>query len=78
MMALFSGVFTANNASNNPSEKDKNGLFKYIFFTGAQGEETLSYKPITEGVKTYGQYFILLNTLVPISLIVTLEFVKLF
>lgn len=29
-----------------------------------------------EGVKTYAKYYILLNSLIPISLVVTLEFVK--
>lgn len=78
MMALFSGAFTAKNAKDT-DDVSQTGLLSYIFFSGGQeDEQKITYKPITEGIKAYGQYFILLNTLVPISLIVTLEFVKLY
>lgn len=33
--------------------------------------------PISEGFLTYGMYFVLLNTLIPLSLVVSIEFIKL-
>lgn len=37
---------------------------------------SLVYNPKTIGLTSYPAYFILLNTLIPISLVVTLEIVK--
>jgi len=39
--------------------------------------DDLIYNPTIVGFKTYGSYYILLNTLIPISLVVSIEFVKL-
>ena len=39
--------------------------------------ENSSYYSIKRAVLAYGEYFILINTLIPISLVVSLEFVKL-
>jgi len=36
----------------------------------------ITYQPTFAGVLTYASYYILLNTLIPISLVVSLEFVK--
>jgi hypothetical protein len=33
--------------------------------------------PTKEGFLTYGMYFVLLNTLIPLSLVVSIEFIKL-
>ena len=87
-MAFMAGHFTAmytqeqdesiiDQITNNTVTGNKHAY--YIFFLGSNlnSNQTISYPPIIEGVKSCGQYYILLNTLIPISLIVTLEFVKL-
>lgn len=62
---------------------------EYIFYTEfsaftkndngtATDSDTLSYSPTKEGFMTYGVYFVLLNTLIPISLVVSIEFIKIF
>ena len=45
----------------------------YIYYTSSDEE---SRSPIITGLICYGSYFLLLNTLIPISLLVTLETVK--
>jgi len=62
------------------SHLDKNG-------SGRRAEYLYPYDPIKKydpdydflkrAVLTYGEYFILINTIIPISLVVSLEFVKL-
>jgi hypothetical protein len=83
-MSIYSGFYTSNYA-----ELSKNGIKRkaeYIFYTEFQsygktlnhtdGGGQISYSPTLTGVLTYGSYYILLNTLIPISLVVSLEFVK--
>lgn len=43
----------------------------------AVNTETITYSPTVEGVETYGIYFILLNNIIPLSLVVSIEFIKL-
>jgi len=50
---------------------------EYLFNTDPLNLDDSSYYAARQAVITYGQYFILLNTVIPISLIVSLEFVKL-
>ena len=83
-MALLSGFFTAKNAPGK-DDLDASSMASYLFFPGAASgnsdaelieQDTISYKPLIEGIQTYAKYYVLLNTLIPISLVVTLEFVK--
>ncbi len=39
--------------------------------------ESIKYNPTVEGIETYGIYFILLNNIIPLSLVVSIEFIKL-
>jgi magnesium-transporting ATPase (P-type) len=56
---------------------------EYIYYSGEITLDSnnmyvpsLVYNPKTIGLTSYPAYFILLNTLIPISLVVTLEIVK--
>eukprot|EP00347_Sterkiella_histriomuscorum_P002642 403367358 len=85
IMSIFSGFYTSNYANF-----DANGIKRkaeYLFYTEFQSagsstnstntDDDLNYNPTIVGIKTYGMYYILLNTLIPISLVVSIEFVKL-
>lgn len=77
IMAIFSGYFTSNYATL--QENNIRRRAEYLFYNGSQEEaegEKISYYPAIEGLRTFATYFILLNTLIPISLVVSLEFVK--
>ena len=50
---------------------------EYVFNTDPHQIDNSSYYAARQAVLTYGEYFILINTIIPISLIVSLEFVKL-
>lgn len=82
-MSIYAGFYTSNYA-----EYDSHNLKRkaeYLFYTelSAQGgnstadDDDINYNPTIVGIKTYGSYYILLNTLIPISLVVSIEFVKL-
>ena len=85
-MAVSSGFYVSLNA-----ELSADGVRRkaeYIFFTQittygrsvngtATDTSSIGYNPTKEGVYTYGQYFVLLNTLIPLSLVVSIEFIKL-
>lgn len=72
IMALYSGQFTAQNQGSNAKYQAD-----YIFEDHQKGQaKDIDLSPTIEGVKTYVAYFLLLSTLIPISLIVTLEVVK--
>ena len=80
LMAIFSGVFTNDYAEYTAAEAKTKAW--YVYFTGAVAHrdfnsESLDYQPGKEGARTYAQYYILLNTVIPISLVVSIEFVKL-
>jgi hypothetical protein len=77
IMAIYAGFYTSNWAKLDPISIKRKA--EYIFFTGSDidSNSTISYKPSIEGLRTYAQYYILLNTIIPISLVVSLEFVKL-
>jgi hypothetical protein len=52
---------------------------EYIFYCGeklSNGHYEFEYSAKYEGLKGYPEYFILLNTIIPISLVVTLEISK--
>lgn len=86
IMSVSSGFYVSANA-----ELSEDGLRRkaeYIFFTEAStlgrsvngtetGSNSIGYNPTKEAVLTYGRYFILLNTLIPLSLVVSIEFIKL-
>jgi phospholipid-translocating ATPase/phospholipid-transporting ATPase len=86
IMAVSSGFYVSQN-----TELSSDGLRRkaeYIFFTEittfgrsvngtATDTSSIGYNPTKEAVMTYGQYFILLNTLIPLSLVVSIEFIKL-
>ena len=75
-MSIQTGFFTSKNAALGEDLKRR---AEYIFYTklNAEGTEPLKHYDSTKiAVLTYGACFILLNTLIPISLIVSLEFVK--
>lgn len=86
IMAVFSAYYVSNYA-----ELTSDGLRRkaeYIFYTElsafgrsmngtATDSSNINYSPATEGVTTYGVYFILLNTIIPLSLVVSIEFIKL-
>jgi hypothetical protein len=70
-MAVLAGIFTSNNGAIDPDGVSSKAF--YIYYT----ETTDSVEsPILAGLETYGAYFILLNSIIPISLVVTLEVVK--
>eukprot|EP00347_Sterkiella_histriomuscorum_P004736 403359304 len=83
IMSIFSGFFTADNA-----QFDKDGLKRkaeYLFYTEFQSsshganrtqQQEIGYNSGLEGLSTYGSYYILLNTIIPVSLVVSVEFVK--
>jgi len=85
IMAVSSGFYVSSNA-----ELSSDGLRRkaeYIFFTQlstygrsvngtATDTSNIGYNPTKEAVYTYGQYFVLLNTLIPLSLVVSIEFIK--
>ena len=79
LMAVYSGFYTSNYASLEGNKIHKKA--EYIFYTGntigSDKTSEIDYSPTITGVLTYAQYFILLNTLIPISLVVSIEFVKL-
>jgi magnesium-transporting ATPase (P-type) len=86
IMSVSSGFYVSSNA-----ELSSDGLRRkaeYIFFTEistfgrsvngtATDSESIGYNPTKEAVRTYGMFFILLNTLIPLSLVVSIEFIKL-
>ena len=84
-MSIYSGFFTSNNAEVDTGSLKRKA--EYLFYTesqtnakpinGTDTSEELSYSPTLTGVITYGSYYILLNTIIPISLVVSIEFVKL-
>ncbi len=49
----------------------------YLFPTIDGNRDESQYYAMRRAVTAYGEYFILINTLIPISLVVSLEFVKL-
>ena len=51
-----------------------NGRRAWYLFSS---QDTSDYSSVGAGALSYGEYFILINTLIPISLVVSLEFVKL-
>lgn len=83
-MSIYAGFYTSNYA-----EYEADGLRRkseYLFYTELSAQsgtnttsssDDLTYNPTIVGVKAYGSYYILLNTLIPISLVVSIEFVKL-
>jgi len=74
IMSLYNAAYIDSIIGNNAKYK-----VNYIFETSSSNEsEFLDFSPTFEAAKTYVSYFLLLNTLIPISLIVTLEIVKLF
>ena len=83
IMSVLSGFFVSNNAELQ-SDQNVNNKGEYIFYTGITShgingtDSSISYyNPISEAFTTYGVYFILLNTIIPISLVVSMEFIKL-
>jgi magnesium-transporting ATPase (P-type) len=69
-MAIGSGIFVTNYAKILDNGFTRKASYLY------SGTSSI-VDPALQAVMTYGQYFILLNTIIPISLIVSLEFVKL-
>lgn len=83
-MSIYSGFFTSDNSTLDPNSLQRKA--EYLFYTQAEadarslnGTDTsdLSYSPTLTGVVTFGSYYVLLNTIIPISLVVSIEFVKL-
>jgi magnesium-transporting ATPase (P-type) len=75
-MSIFAGIFT-NKYASFPNSQSFERRAWYLFYTNPLDKSDPSYSAGKTAVLTYGQYFILLNTIIPISLIVSLEFVKL-
>jgi magnesium-transporting ATPase (P-type) len=85
-MSVFSGFYVSNY-----SKLTTDGLRRkaeYIFYTElspivraengtATDSQTISYNATAEGFMTYGVYFILMNTIIPVSLVVSIEIIKL-
>lgn len=75
-MAIGSAWFTFKYANT----VDIRGILRkawYLFYTDPSDRDNSDFYSARRGIITYGEYFILLNTLIPISLVVSLEFVKL-
>lgn len=86
LMSVFSGFYVSNY-----SKLTTDGLRRkaeYIFYTEltpivrsengtATDSQTISYNATAEGFITYGIYFILMNTIIPVSLVVSIEIIKL-
>lgn len=86
MMSIFSGYYVSNYA-----ELSSDGVRRkaeYIFYSElssfgrsvngtATDTSNINYNPTKEGFMTYGVYFILLNTIIPLSLVVSIELIKL-
>lgn len=86
IMSVYSSFYVSNYA-----ELTSDGLRRkaeYIFYTQigtsvrsvngtATDSNSIGYSSTKEAFMTYGVYFILLNTLIPISLVVSIEFIKL-
>jgi magnesium-transporting ATPase (P-type) len=80
-MSVLSGFFTANYGAFNQATEST--LAEYVYYSGAitlgpnnQFIPEYTYGAEYTGLTSYPAYFILLNTLIPISLVVTLEIVK--
>ena len=85
-MSIYSGFYVADYASFTPD-----GLMRkaeYIFYSGLEsfGQSvngtavdtvTINYSATATGFETYGVYFELLNTIIPLSLVVSIELIKL-
>jgi hypothetical protein len=84
-MSIYAGFYTSNYAGfeSDGVKRKAEYLFYTEITTNTKGDKTentddsLSYNPTIIGLKTYASYYILLNTLIPISLVVSIEFVKL-
>jgi magnesium-transporting ATPase (P-type) len=86
IMSVCSGFYVSNNA-----QLSSDGIRRkaeYLFYTeistfgrSVNGTATdsgnVNYSSTTEGLMTFGVYFVLLNTLIPLSLVVSIEFIKL-
>lgn len=87
VMSVYSSIYV----SDYGASLTKDSLLtkaEYIFYSGlgsyqnpvngkAVNTEKITYSPTVEGVETYGIYFILLNNIIPLSLVVSIEFIKL-
>jgi magnesium-transporting ATPase (P-type) len=85
-MSVSSGFYVSQNYEISEDGARRKG--EYIFFTQitsygrsvngtATDTSSIGYNPTEEAVYTYGQYFVLMNTLIPLSLVVSSEFIKL-
>ncbi len=81
IMSILAGVYTSNYGSFDPDNLQTDA--EYIFYSGGyylgpdkQYVPVNEYNPKRTALLSYPAYFILLNTLIPISLVVTLEIVK--
>ena len=78
LVAIYSGFYQSRYASTDASGVHRKA--EYIFYTATTvniDDSSIVYSPSVTGLITFFSYFILLNTIIPISLIVSLEFVKL-
>lgn len=87
VMSVSSGFYVQQNAV--VSQDGLRRRAEYIFYTQissfsqkqekdtATDTNNIGYNPTSEAVTTYALYFILLNTLIPLSLVVSIEFIKL-
>lgn len=86
-MSIYSGFFTSDYSETAESASGVKRKAEYLFYTetqsndpannGTQSTSNIQYSPTVTGAMTFGSYYILLNTLIPISLVVSIEFVKL-
>jgi len=74
-MSIGSALFLSTKAQLIPNTTTRRA--EYLFNTDPLNLDDPNYYSGRRGFLTYFEYFILLNTLIPISLIVSLEFVKL-
>lgn len=84
-MSVYSGYYVSDYAE--PTADGLRRKAEYIFYTElssfgrsengtATDSQNIVYSPTKEGITTYGMYFVLLNTLIPLSLVVSIEFIK--
>ncbi len=74
-MAIGAAFFVDFNAHLINKGTARRAEYLYPFDSSKKYEP--DYDMLKRAVLAYGEYFILLNTLIPISLVVSLEFVKL-
>jgi hypothetical protein len=74
-MAIGSGFFIE--YFSHLTKSGNNRKAEYLYPFDPNEKYNSDYDAFYRAVLAYGEYFILINTIIPISLVVSLEFVKL-